>query len=366
MTRAAQNAPPRPRVCVSSNAMLGLHRRKSGPAPLAPPRAWRAMIDAYCEAQRDAGRPETTIATRYQHVCRMARGVGVAPAAVTARVLARWFWSNEQWRTETRRGYRNSLVGFFRWAHQAGWMPTDPAADLAPVRPDDPQPRPAPEPVVAAAMLAATPRVMLMLRLAVEAGLRRGEVAAVHTRDVRDGPDGPQLWVRGKGRRERLVDINEGLAAQIGAGAAGHTPGLAAYGTLGRSGWLFPADDPREHLTARRVGELCGHALPGAWTMHTLRHLYATRVYAGTHDIRTLQVLLGHSSVATTQRYTAVSGVQRRAAARAALVPIGKAIAGAVIVAGVLWGCDADGDCGLVLHPVHGVAHSACVTSNAA
>jgi site-specific recombinase XerD len=44
---------------------------------------------------------------------------------------------------------------------------------------------------------------------------------------------------------------------------------------------------------------------PG-WTAHSLRHRFATRAYAGERDLLTVQQLLGHSSVATTQRYTQI------------------------------------------------------------
>ena len=47
-------------------------------------------------------------------------------------------------------------------------------------------------------------------------------------------------------------------------------------------------------------------ALTGGWSPHTLRHRFASAVYRGSHDIRATQELLGHSSVATTQRYVAV------------------------------------------------------------
>lgn len=87
-----------------------------------------------------------------------------------------------------------------------------------------------------------------MMRLAAEAGLRRAEVAQVHTRDVINSCGGAQLVVYGKGGKTRVVPIGEDLAAAIRAGAAGHTPYLPA------GGWLFPAWPAAGHLTAAHVG----------------------------------------------------------------------------------------------------------------
>lgn len=58
--------------------------------------------------------------------------------------------------------------------------------------------------------------------------------------------------------------------------------------------------------------------LPGRWTAHTLRHRFGTVTYAADHDIRAVQELLGHASVATTQIYTAVPDDAKRRAALAA------------------------------------------------
>lgn len=55
--------------------------------------------------------------------------------------------------------------------------------------------------------------------------------------------------------------------------------------------------------------------------MHTLRHRFATRAYRGTRNIRAVQELLGHSSIATTQIYTAVDDEEMRAAMLAAAAP---------------------------------------------
>lgn len=125
-------------------------------------------------------------------------------------------------------------------------------------------------------------------------------------------PGGPQLVVRGKGGKTRIVPLGEQLAAAVCAGAAGHTPYLPA------EGWLFPAWPGGGHLTPAHVGKLVAAALPAGWSMHMLRHRFATRAYRGSRNLRAVQVLLGHSSVATTERYTAVDDDEIRAAAMAA------------------------------------------------
>jgi integrase/recombinase XerC len=66
------------------------------------------------------------------------------------------------------------------------------------------------------------------------------------------------------------------------------------------------------------VGEACSAALPDGWTLHCLRHRFATRAYAKTHDLRAVQLLLGHSSPAVTQCYVGVSGADLRSAMSAA------------------------------------------------
>jgi integrase/recombinase XerC len=94
-------------------------------------------------------------------------------------------------------------------------------------------------------------------------------------------------------------------------GAAGHTPGMP------EQGWLFPTGFGG-HLTPDCVGRLVARALPDGYAMHTLRHRFATRAYRGTHNLRAVQVLLGHESIATTERYLAVDDSEMRAAMVAA------------------------------------------------
>jgi integrase len=230
----------------------------------------------------------------------MARGLRCGPSRVTTAGILAWF-GRQTWSTETRRSHRNTAVSFFGWAHRAGHLSTNPAVELPVMRAAVPAPRPAPDSAWSAAIASADPRVRLMLRLAAEAGLRRAEIARVHRRDLTRGPAGAELLVHGKGGKLRVVPIGDDLAAAI----------------AGDGGWLFPGDDDG-HLSPRWVGKLMAGALPDHWTAHTLRHRFATRAYRGSRNLRAVQVLLGHSSVATTERYTAVDSDEIRAAMMAA------------------------------------------------
>lgn len=241
----------------------------------------------------------------------MANGLGVSPENVTGVSLIRFFAEQDCWARETRRGYRNTAVSFYGWAHKNGYLESNPAADLPSIKAAAPSPRPAPDRVYREALLAAPPRVMLMLRLAAEAGLRRAEVAQVSTLDLTETIDGFLLVVHGKGDKARTVPITDELALEILRGPEAHTAGA------GDRGWLFPGDEDG-HLSPRWVGKLCAAAMPDDWTLHKLRHRFATRAYRGTRNLRAVQTLLGHASVATTEIYTAVDDAEVRAAMNAA------------------------------------------------
>ncbi len=269
---------------------------------------WPAVIDAYVTSEAAAGRPSTTLVLRSAALSHMGREIGCLPVELTGDHLEAWFAQQTHWKIETRRSYRSTVRSFVRWAHKRGHIPC-PLDDALPlVRPAKASPRPAPDAAWQAAIAAATPRVRLMLRLAGEAGLRRAEVAQVApVRDLIDTPGAPQLLVHGKGARPRVIPITESLAAAIRAGAQGHTPRARP------TEWLFP-NGSGGHLAPVSVGILCSEVLPDHWTLHTLRHRFATRVFRGSRNLRAVQTLLGHASVATTERYTAIDDDEVRAA----------------------------------------------------
>ncbi|MFT3876186.1 MAG: tyrosine-type recombinase/integrase [Propioniciclava sp.] len=217
-------------------------------------------------------------------------------------------WAARQvWSRETRRSVYAGVRAFYRWAVGAGLIGHSPADGLPAVRASDPCPRPTPDDVHHQALADADPRTWIILRLAAEAGLRRGEIARVHARDLWRDLAGWSLTVHGKGGKTRVVPLTDALADALRVA-------IAAAG----GGWVLPGDVDG-HLSPRWVGTLAARVLPGAWTLHSLRHRFATRAHDATHDLIAVQRLLGHASVATTQRYVASSqDALRRAAAAAA------------------------------------------------
>lgn len=273
---------------------------------------WASLIDEYATWQRGIGRSPMTVQLREAQLRFAAREIGGHPNAVTEDDLTTWFACYAEWKPETRRSYRAALRGFFEWAYKFGRVSHNPAADLPGVRVYPDPPRPIDDYSLQEALRGADLRVTLMLRLAAEAGLRRAEIAQVHTRDLVDGFGGAQLVVHGKGNKKRMVPISQGLAELIRQGSAGHT-----LGPWNPHGWLFPSQRGG-HVSPYYVGKLCSAALPDDWTVHKLRARYATRAYRGSRNIRAVQQLLGHSSVATTERYTKIDDDEVRAAAMAA------------------------------------------------
>jgi len=263
---------------------------------------WVRAVDEWAVALAAAGRARTTIATRTDHVRRVGRALGGSPWQVSGEDLVRHVGA-QAWATETRRSVRASLRGFYSWGVRTGRVDVDPSTSLPTVTPAPPRPRPAPDHAYRAALGASDERTRLILRLAAEAGLRRAEIAVIHAGDLVEDLLGYSLVVHGKGRRQRVVPLPTHLGLELRAAGPG---------------WVFPGDDGG-HLSPRWVGKLAVRVLPEGWTLHTLRHRFATRAYAAERDLLAVQQLLGHSTPTTTQRYVAVDGERlRRAMAGAA------------------------------------------------
>jgi len=248
--------------------------------------AWLEAIGEYLAEQTAAGAPATTRYTRRQHLEHLARRAPASPWALTGAHLVDYA-AGQTWAVETRRGRRSTFLSFYRWAIATGRTTDNPALMLPKVKAKIGRARPAPESVYRQAVAAGDVRARLILRLAAEAGLRRTEIASIHSRDLIEDLVGWSLIVHGKGDRERVVPLPDGLARVL--------RNLPA-------GYAFPGRDGG-HLSPRWVGKIASTIMPGDYTLHTLRHRFATLAYQVDRDVFVVQELLGHASPATTRRY---------------------------------------------------------------
>lgn len=276
-----------------------------GPQALSLPPAWAEHAAAWAAYMRAGGRAESTITVRLGWLRRIA-GTYADPFAITGDDLAVYL-SRSDWSAETKRSARGAAATFYRWAIRTGRTEHNPADELDAVRVPRALPRPAPDEAVVAALAASDDRTRLMLMLAGLAGLRRAEVAAVHTADFAHHE---YLRVRGKGGRDRLVplhpDLSHALTSVVARRRQGTDPGTGWTVAGTDPGWLFPSDRAGQHLSPDYVGRLITDALPHGWTTHTLRHRFATQAYGAARDLRAVQELLGHAKPETTARYAAV------------------------------------------------------------
>lgn len=150
-------------------------------------------------------------------------------------------------------------------------------------------------------------RDVAILTLLYGAGLRVGEAVALNRHQFpRDHDAG--LSILGKGRKERRVPllprVREAIDAYLALCPYRLQPDDALF--VGARGQRLTA-----RVVQRQMQRLRGWlALPESATPHALRHSFATHLLAGGGDLRAIQELLGHASLSTTQRYTAVDAAR--------------------------------------------------------
>jgi integrase/recombinase XerD len=154
-------------------------------------------------------------------------------------------------------------------------------------------------------------RLNCLIELLYATGLRVSELVALPLGAART--QDRFLIVRGKGGRERLVPLSEPSRQTMADYlAAVEAAGRAPQGRRNASQWLFSSHADSGHLTrqhfAAELKDLAAAAGldPRAVSPHVLRHAFASHLLAGGADLRTVQQLLGHADIATTQIYTHV------------------------------------------------------------
>lgn len=271
----------------------------------------RGITNAYARHLKARGLRPATITAYLGWLRRLSAWADDAPlTTLTGEDLEAWIASNT-WKPNSHRKAVQAIQAFYRWLTTDGRIDDDPSVGLRPAKAARPVPNPCPEDVYVRALDAATGDTYWRIRLGGDTGLRRAELAAVHSSDVRDLAGGPALRVTGKGGVVRWVPLPEDLAAWLRL----------------QRGYVFAS--AAGHMTPTAVGRWYSQRL--GVNPHQLRHRYATLAYRSGHDINAVKTLLGHASVATTQVYVAVADDDLVASARGAW---GDAVPGLRLVQG--------------------------------
>lgn len=260
--------------------------------------------------QHAARKSERTIVERLRVIAMFAEETGCEPARAQAPDIIRWLGRHTDWSQATAATYHSYLRAWFSWLTIMDHRPDNPMVKIGSPRYPDRVPRPVSDDGLV--RLLVTPmhhRTRVMILLAALAGLRVHEIAKVRGEDV--DVCRPALHVEGKGNRHAWLPM--------------HTLLVDAAVTMPAKGWWFPANRRRlgHPVHAKSVSDIIGNAMRRAGvrgTPHSLRHWYGTTLLHDGADLRTVQELLRHRSLATTQIYTKVSD-ERRAAAVGRLNP---------------------------------------------
>ncbi|MFT6774684.1 MAG: integrase/recombinase XerD [Paracoccaceae bacterium] len=227
----------------------------------------------------------------------------------------------------TRARRLSALRQFFAFQVSEDWRADNPADRLRGPAPSRPLPRPLSEADVSRLLAAAAPpkgappaalRRACLVQLLYAGGLRVSELTDLPVAAVRGDPR--MAMVRGKGGKDRMAPLSpparDALAlwlpardrADAGAVKAGARP----------SPWLFPSRGAGGRLTRARIFQLLKELAvaagldPASVSPHALRHAFATHLLANGADLRTIQALLGHADLATTEIYAHVLDARLR------------------------------------------------------
>jgi integrase/recombinase XerD len=213
----------------------------------------------------------------------------------------------------------SALRQFFQFAYSDGMRGDDPTDTVDAPKRQRPLPKVLDggeiETLISAARAdAETPegkRLLCILEVLYASGLRVSELVTLSHAAVRHRET---VFVRGKGGRERIVPLNpharDAIRNYLDVRAE-FLPGAPRKAIAER--YLFPSRSAEGHLTRRRCHQMLkalalkANVDPDKLSPHVLRHAFATHLVEGGADLRSVQMLLGHADVGTTQIYTHVA-----------------------------------------------------------
>lgn len=215
-----------------------------------------------------------------------------------------------------------SVRGWHRFAHAEGITATDPAAGVTPLAQAERLPKALSQAEVDSLLAAPeldTPvglRDACLLELLYGTGARISELCALSVDDLTPALSDPDAGLRliGKGDKERVVPLGSFARSAVSAWLVRGRPELACRGPGTPRLLLNTRGRPLSRQSAWEVvvKRAAQAGIAGEVSPHSLRHSFATHLLDGGADVRVVQELLGHASVATTQLYTLVTAEHLR------------------------------------------------------
>jgi len=226
-------------------------------------------------------------------------------------LLKSWRIAGASARTVARR--LSAIRGFFTWLAGEGLIRRDPSADLSRPRPHPPLPRLLNHEEVESLLASPDRSLPLGMRdaaaieLLYATGLRVSELLSLRLQDLQLSAG--YLSAFGKGAKERLVPVGDLAASRVGLYLKEVRPKLAARNRRQASQVFLNARGGSLSRQAfwrllKRYGRKAG--IRAKLSPHVLRHSFATHLLEGGADLRSVQMMLGHADIATTQIYTHV------------------------------------------------------------
>lgn len=264
----------------------------------------RDLDDFANYAARHGGKPETADAAMVRGYLAAQTAAGMSPRTTARRLSA----------------FRQ----FFRFLLSEGVRDDDPSAAIDSPRQGRSLPKYLSEEEVERLLAAAKQRpgadgvrLNALMEILYATGLRVSELVGLPLSAL--SRDEGMLVVLGKGGKERIVPLTETAMEALDAYAIVRESYLPRGRRAAASPWLFPSRSREGHLTRVRFAQLLKQLAmdagvePGKVSPHVLRHSFASHLLAHGADLRSLQQMLGHADIGTTQIYTHVLDARLKA-----------------------------------------------------
>jgi integrase len=249
------------------------------------------LFDLFQDWMTTRGMSPMTLKRRRSSLWSFSRWIAPMPITLTEAEHVE-SWLSTFTNPRTRHAYRSDLAAFFDWARRRKLIAADPMLEVDAIRQPKSVPRPVPPELVPIIINSCqNGRLRMALMLAAYAGLRRAEICALHSDDVRLHPSRPTLVVRdGKGGKDRIVPLHPRL--------------VKSFTQRKPKGRVIPWEP--DTLGRRAADHM--RSLGYDYTIHQLRGACATelaRVLNG--DVVKIGRFLGHESPITTMGYIGFS-----------------------------------------------------------